>query len=174
MLSKLQLEHLDREGYLVVKDLLDPKKDLDPILDELSTIADGLAVDLLAKQQIPQLYQELPFGKRLTRIIAETGQSHSQHFDFSLPKGQIGSNAPMYLGSALFRLITNSALLDCIQDVVGTEIYSNPVQHVRLKPPGTSFSIFIFSYCTNCQHAPNDETNCTCSKNEWFQKRPWE
>lgn len=42
---------------------------------------------------------------------------------------------PMWLGDAIFRLITNERLLECVQDIIGSEIYSNPVQHVRLKPP---------------------------------------
>jgi phytanoyl-CoA hydroxylase len=132
MLTKDQLKHLDEEGYLVVENLLDSKNDLDPILEELSQIADQLANDLLAKTEISSSYRDLPFGRRLIRIVEETGQSHSQHFDFSLPKGQVGAHAPMYLGSALFRLITNDVLLDCIQDIIGPEIYSNPVQHTRL------------------------------------------
>ncbi|CAB9505232.1 deoxypentalenic acid 11-beta-hydroxylase [Seminavis robusta] len=135
MLSKEQLNYLDKDGYLVVEDLLDPEKDLEPIIDELSQVADGLAHDLVARGELSSIYEDLPFEKRLARIIAETGQSHSQHFDFSLPKGQVGAHAPMYLGNALFQLITNSQLLDCVQDVIGPEIYSNPVQHARLKPP---------------------------------------
>lgn len=135
MLSSEQLAQLEEEGYLVVEEVLDPEKDLDPILDDFATITDRLAGDLLADGHISDLYQDLPFGKRFTKIIAETGQSHSQHFDFSLPKGQVGAQAPMYLGQALFDLITNDSLLDCVQDVVGPEIFSNPVQHARLKPP---------------------------------------
>jgi phytanoyl-CoA hydroxylase len=80
-------------------------------------------------------YDDLPFGKRLIQIIEETGESNSQHFDVSLPKGQVGADAPMWLGNAIFRLITNERLLECVQDIIGSEIYSNPVQHVRLKPP---------------------------------------
>jgi ectoine hydroxylase-related dioxygenase (phytanoyl-CoA dioxygenase family) len=42
----------------------------------------------------------------------------------------------MWLGDALLSIITNERLLDCVQDIIGQpEIYSNPVQHVRLKPP---------------------------------------
>ena len=58
-LTKAQLKQLDEEGYLVVENLLDPRKDLDPILEELSQIADGLANDLLAKNQISDSYKNL-------------------------------------------------------------------------------------------------------------------
>jgi len=135
MLSKEQLARLENDGFVVIKNVFNPSCHLDPILEEMTSILDNLARELHQNGQIASLYQDRPFGKRLTRIIAETGQSHSQHFDFSLPKGQVGATAPMYLGQALFRLITNTTLLDCVQDAMGPEIYSNPVQHVRLKPP---------------------------------------
>lgn len=135
VLSKEQLHKLEKNGYLVVNNVLDPEHDIDPILHELSAILDRLANDLVSKGEIPASYKELPFGKRLTCIIQETGESHSQHFDLSLPKGQVGGTAPMYLGDAIFKLITHKRLLDCVKDVIGPEIYSNPVQHVRLKPP---------------------------------------
>jgi phytanoyl-CoA hydroxylase len=162
MLSTEHVKLLEKEGYLVVENVLDPESDLDPILDKLSEVADGLAKELVARGELSSLYRELPFGKRLSQIIAETGQSHSQHFDLSLPKGQVGATAPMYLGQALFQLITNSSLLDCVQSIIGPgtwfilvppfladaiarrltqplslkkDIYSSPVQHARLKPP---------------------------------------
>jgi ectoine hydroxylase-related dioxygenase (phytanoyl-CoA dioxygenase family) len=41
----------------------------------------------------------------------------------------------MHLGPAVFRLLTNPRLLDVVEALIGPEIYSNPVQHVRIKPP---------------------------------------
>ena len=135
MITQKQLQNLEQQGFLLVENILNPEKDLEPVLDEMASILDGLAAELYSSSQLSSLYTDLPFGKRLTAIIGETGQSHSQHFDCSLPKGRVGATAPMYLGSALFNLITNVTLLDCIQDILGPEIYSNPVQHARLKPP---------------------------------------
>jgi phytanoyl-CoA hydroxylase len=42
---------------------------------------------------------------------------------------------PFWAGPAVFRTLVNEALLDAVESIVGPEIYSNPVQHVRLKPP---------------------------------------
>ncbi len=38
-------------------------------------------------------------------------------------------------GPAVFSLLTNERLLDVVEDVIGPEIYCNPVQHTRIKPP---------------------------------------
>ena len=136
MLSKDQLHQIEEDGYVVVKDVLDPKRDLDPIIDAFTAVLDRLAYDLFRQGKITKLYEDLPFEKRLVKIIEETGDSFSQHFDFSLPKGQIGdASVPMCTDPSIFRLMTNSRLLDCVQDVLGPEVYSNPVQHTRLKPP---------------------------------------
>ena len=35
----------------------------------------------------------------------------------------------------MFRIITHERVLDLVECLVGSEIYSNPVQHVRIKPP---------------------------------------
>lgn len=144
MLSKEQLQSLHHEGFLVVDNVLDAATDLDPILREMEEILDRLVIELQQQGTIPStlenddddMWADLPFGERLCHIIKITGESYSQHFDFSLPKGHVDADAPLYLGEALFRLLTHPKILDCMQDVLGTtEIYSNPVQHVRLKPP---------------------------------------
>jgi hypothetical protein len=41
----------------------------------------------------------------------------------------------MHLGPAVFNLITSPRLLDAVEQIVGSEILSNPIQHVRIKPP---------------------------------------
>lgn len=41
----------------------------------------------------------------------------------------------MHLGPAVFNLLRHPRLLDVIESLMGPEIYSNPVQHVRIKPP---------------------------------------
>jgi ectoine hydroxylase-related dioxygenase (phytanoyl-CoA dioxygenase family) len=41
----------------------------------------------------------------------------------------------MWVGPAVFRALRNERLLDAVESLIGPEIYSNPVQHVRIKPP---------------------------------------
>ena len=130
-----QLEQLHQQGYLKVEGLLDPIKDLDPVIDEYHGVLDNLAHALHQQGKIASTYSELPFGERVIRIYAETGEVHSQYFDFSLPRSNVRHDTPMWVGPAVFRALTNPQLLDAVESVIGGEIYSNPVQHVRIKPP---------------------------------------
>jgi hypothetical protein len=45
------------------------------------------------------------------------------------------ADTPIHLGPAVFNLLRNPRVLDVIEDLLGGEIYSNPVQHIRIKPP---------------------------------------
>jgi ectoine hydroxylase-related dioxygenase (phytanoyl-CoA dioxygenase family) len=134
-LNAEQLEHFHREGYLVVEDLLDPEEILDPLEAEYGTILDSLATELYDDGAITSTHENLPFGDRLTRIYQESGTVHSQYFDFSLPQKNVTYDTPMAHGPAVFNTLISPALLDAVESIMGPEIYSNPTQHVRLKPP---------------------------------------
>ena len=134
-LTDEQLAHFDEEGYLLVRGMLDVDEVIQPIIDEYHGVLDKLARELYQAGQIASTYDDLPFGKRLTQIVVESGQIHAQYFDFSLPQTGIDANTPFWAGPAVFRCITNPNLLDMVESIVGPEIWSNPVQHVRLKPP---------------------------------------
>jgi hypothetical protein len=130
-----QMAHFEEHGYLLVKGLFDPKEDLDPILDEYAGVLDNLANELYAKGEITSTYSDLPFSERLIAVYNESGQVHAQYFDFSLPQTGVQPDTPFWAGPAVFRNLTHAKMLDAAESFVGPEIYSNPVQHIRLKPP---------------------------------------
>lgn len=134
-LSPELVAQFEEQGYLVVEQLLDPVADLDPIIEEYKGVLNRLAEDLYEQGQITSLYEEIPFGERLIRIYQESGKVHAQYFDFSLPQGNVKHDTPMWVGKAVFNALTNPRLLDAVESIIGPEIYSNPVQHVRIKPP---------------------------------------
>ncbi|MBA3377422.1 MAG: hypothetical protein H0T93_00925 [Chloroflexia bacterium] len=134
-LTTEQRETFDQEGYLVVRGALDKQRDLDPIIAEYEQVLDRLATDLLAAGELASTYDDLTFSDRLTRIYAETGTDHTQCFDCSLPQGNVRADTPFWTGPAVFALLRNGAILDAMESLIGPEIYANPVQHVRLKPP---------------------------------------
>jgi hypothetical protein len=134
-LTDAQRTQFETEGYVVVDNLLDPEQDLDPIIAEYHQVLDRLANDLVAAGKIRSTYADLPFSERLTQIYAESGQVHSQYFDFSLPQNGVSHETPFWTGPAVFNVIRHERILDAIESVIGPEIYSNPVQHVRMKPP---------------------------------------
>lgn len=126
---------LDEQGYLIVDGVLDPRRDLQPILDEYAEVLDKLAAGLACSGRIERAYAELPFGPRLIQITRDYGQSLSQHFDISLPQSGIQADTPIHTGPACFRLLVNDSLLDLAEEFVGPEIVVSPVGHVRIKLP---------------------------------------
>ena len=135
MLTPAQLAHFHAEGYVVVKRLFDPVRDLAPVREEYAGVLDRLAAELQAKGELSSTFADLDFSERLIRLYQETGRVLHQHFDFALPTQNIREDTPIWVGPAIFRLLRHPALLDAVESVIGPEIYSNPVQHVRLKLP---------------------------------------
>jgi hypothetical protein len=134
-LTSDQVEQFQREGYLLIEHMFDPEADIDPIIAEYEGVLDALAGQLHAQQQISSTYADLPFGRRLIEIYKESGAVHAQYFDFSLPQSDVREDTPFWVGPAVFAMMRNEKLLDAVESIIGPEIYSNPVQHVRLKPP---------------------------------------
>lgn len=130
-----QRDQFEAEGYVVVDGVLDPVDDLAPVMAECERILDGIAERLLRLGRIQSRHDGLHFARRLTQVCMESGQNFAQDFDISLPQSGVKPDTPIYLGPAAFRLLTTSRLLDLVEDVIGPEIYSNPVQHLRMKLP---------------------------------------
>ena len=63
----------------------------------------------------------------------------------------------MHFGPAIFDMITCERLLDLAEDLIGPEITSNPIQHVRIKPP-----------VVDLQH---DEIRAHITATDWHQDR---
>jgi phytanoyl-CoA hydroxylase len=134
-LSAEQVAQFRREGYLVVPGLFDPPADLDPLIHEYEGVLDNLAHELFAQGQITSTYADLEFGPRLIAIYKESGKVQQQYFDCTLHGAKVTADTPFWVGPQVFNMIRNPKLLDAVQSIIGPEIYSNPVQHVRLKPP---------------------------------------
>ena len=134
-LDSNQLQHLEEYGYLVVEGVIEPEDILDPIMQEYEGVLDSLATRLKSDGKINSLHNALSFGDRVTKIYHESNAIHNQYFDFSLPQKGINKDTPFWAGPAVFDALTNPNLLDVVESVIGPEIYSNPVQHVRVKVP---------------------------------------
>ena len=127
---------LAEDGYVVVTDVFDAETDFEPIYAEWDGILSGIAESLLAAGVVESTHSEVPFAERLLTLCGETGSSFHQPFDISLPQKDITSDTPLHVGPAVFDLLTHDRLLDVVEGFIGPEIVSNPVQHVRMKPPG--------------------------------------
>ena len=130
-----QLRQFERDGYLLVKGVLDPAESIDPLIAEYEGVLDRLARDLHGRGEIASTYGELNFSDRLVRIYQETGRDFASNFDCCLPSRGTTHDTPMWLGPAVFDILRHDRVLDLVESIIGPEITSNPVQHVRIKPP---------------------------------------
>jgi hypothetical protein len=155
-LSAAQLEQFDREGYLVVENVLDPKLDIAHLFTEYTAVLDEIVDGLVAAGTLSSRYDDLPFSDRLVQICMESGRVFSSNFDISLPQKGVKYDSPIHVGPAVFRLLTSPRLLDVVESIVGPDVYSNPVQHIRTKLPPKVF-----------EHGAT--ANGLVSKVEWHQ-----
>jgi len=80
-----------------------------------------------------------------------------QPFDISLPHDGITEETQMHFGPAIFNIVKHKNILDTVEKLIGSEITSNPIQHVRIKPP---------------EHAvPKDEIRAHIVSTDWHQDK---
>jgi phytanoyl-CoA hydroxylase len=122
------------QGYAIVEDVLSAD-DIQYLVDDYTILLDRLATQFYTEGKIPSEYKDLPFQERLTAVIQSNSEDLYKHFDISFHHQAITEDSPIYVGRAIFDLLRNENLLDCIEELIGGEILSNPIQHVRIKPP---------------------------------------
>jgi ectoine hydroxylase-related dioxygenase (phytanoyl-CoA dioxygenase family) len=137
-LSRAEIERFRDQGYLAVEGVLG-EDDLAPLRQEYSELLDAVARRLHAQGAIRDTYADLPFAARYPRVLGEYPQLY-KFLNISLPL--INEEADpedwtMHAGGAVFALLRHPRILDVVESIIGPEISSNPVQHVRLKPPAT-------------------------------------
>jgi phytanoyl-CoA hydroxylase len=132
-MNPIDLEQFGREGYFLAEGLLDLQTDLEPLRQEYSVLLGRLADEWHKDRKVSSTYSGMTFSERVSKFAAE-GQDCSRYFDITLPSNAT-ADTPIHLGPAVFRLLRNPRLLDVLEQLIGEEIYCNPVQHIRIKPP---------------------------------------
>lgn len=134
MLAQQQIDEFERDGYLMVEKLVSRDRILEPLIAEYTDRLRTLCKRWVNDKKLPI---EAARGdiNYMIKSCASAGVDYFQHLDISLPPGTIESDTPFHAGPAVFDLITHSNLLDAVQSLIGPEITSNPIQHVRIKPP---------------------------------------
>ncbi|MCY4064553.1 MAG: phytanoyl-CoA dioxygenase family protein [Chloroflexi bacterium] len=134
MLTSKQIEQFQEDGYLAVDRLLDYELDIEPVIEEYQQLLDELAEQWVAEGRLESAFSDLPFEERLVEVY-RAGCDYYQAFDIALPNGNIRADTPIHLGPAVFNLLRSPRLLAAVEALIGGEIFSNPIQHVRIKPP---------------------------------------
>ena len=134
VLDRVDIEQLNDEGYVVVKNVLDLDEDIQPVIDEYTAVIDAWTDQLLAEGKLESVYRELPLVERLTKLL-QSGLSYGRRLDIALPQSKVAEDTPLHLGPAVFNMLVSPRLLDVAEAIVGPEVFCHPVHHIRLKPP---------------------------------------
>lgn len=154
MLTQSQIEEFETEGVLVVPDVL-PAPVLEAVKAEYAQLLDRLYARWHAEGLVPPP-ADMDFWQKLL-VSYEAGCDWFQPMDITLPGGEISAGTPMHQGPAVFDMLTCSRLLDMVESLIGPEITSNPIQHVRLKPPARTLR--------------DGETTAHIQATDWHQDR---
>lgn len=149
-------EQFDKQGYLVLENLFDKPSIIDPVKAEYEALLDTLIDKWIKTGGLSTLPDDFDFYDKL-KACYEQGCDWFQPMDISLPADEITADTPMHFGPAVFDLITYAPLLDVVEQIIGPEITSNPIQHVRLKPPSI--------------HLSEDEIRAHITATDWHQDR---
>jgi len=155
MLSARQMQDFENNGYLVVEGVID-NQTINAIRIEYATLLDRLYARWFEQGLVTRPPANLDFEDKLLTAY-RAGCDWFQPFDISLPGGEIQADTPMHFGPAVFDLVTNGHLLDLVEDLIGPEITSNPIQHIRIKPPMADLT--------------NGEVRAHITSTDWHQDR---
>lgn len=154
MLTQDQIEKFESEGVLIVHDVLDAST-LETVKNEYGELLDRLYLNWFDEGLVPD-GSDMNFFQKLL-VSYEAGCDWIQPMDISLPGDNVKPDSPFHFGPAAFDMITSDRLLDMVEDLIGPEITSNPIQHIRLKPPAKS----LYS----------DEIRSHIARTDWHQDR---
>ena len=101
-LTLSEAEHFDREGFILVRQLLDFQTDLQPVMTEYAGVLDRLAHVMFDACEIKSLYDDLSFSDRMIACYRDSGKVLSQHFDCSLPQTGTRADSPIWVGAEVF------------------------------------------------------------------------
>jgi hypothetical protein len=155
MLTDAQTQSFETDGYLVVPDVVPPDV-MARVGAEYTDLMDSLYAGWFAAGRVTTPPDQLDFwGKLLVAYKAKC--DWFQPMDISLPGDEIEADTPFHFGPAVFDLLTAPRLLDVVESLIGPELTSNPIQHVRIKPPATDLQ--------------RDEIRAHITATDWHQDR---
>ncbi len=133
MLTQAQQDQFAADGFIVVENVIDSGT-LTAVVDEYAALMDRLYDEWHDAGLVPASKPGMTFFDKIG-LAERNGVDWYQHFDISLPHDGISDATPMHHGPAVFAMITHANVLDMVEALLGPEISSNPIQHVRIKPP---------------------------------------
>jgi phytanoyl-CoA hydroxylase len=123
-LTAEQVEFYRVEGYLVLPEFL-PLADLAPVEEALAAKVDQIADELFANGLITDKLENEHFNYRLARLFDGLTEE-----DFLSYGRSWRDRFPGY-----YHFMMNPTILDAVESLIGSELFSNPVYNARPKVP---------------------------------------
>lgn len=140
-LSPEQHASFEQNGYLAIDTLLDDET-LRRVEEDYADRLDQVAHRLHVEGLISDRFEGLEFGQRFCSLIEVYPELH-RFFNVSLPliNGPVDPDTfHMFASRAVFDLMRHPRILDVVECLIGPEIYSSPVQQMRMKPPARNLT----------------------------------
>ena len=133
-MTNILQKKLYENGYSIVKNILDYRRDLKPVLNDMEFVMDCLIQKYAKKTEVKKVLN-LNFKRKYSYISKLNIYDLDQYFNTRLPRDHVKRDSDYFATQSLWNLITNKRILDVVEKILGKEIMSNPVQNTRIKQP---------------------------------------
>jgi phytanoyl-CoA hydroxylase len=146
-MEKSARAELDENGYAVVRGLLNPAADLEPLKTAYSGLINELAKIYTARtgSNMPENFKHLPFVDRLCYLI---GISHGEVFQHLAPCLSVMDKDYSWDGELpcaelpeMFDLMRHPAIIGMIREFIGPEILATSRYHTNIKLSATHMGL---------------------------------
>lgn len=132
-------ERFLRDGYLVLRGVLQPEHDLLPLMASFSRLVDELldyALDGNVADILPE-FHSWDFGHRFATLVGLSHDGVFNHLDPPASIYQLGyrhwQDAPSVQLGEFFKLMNHPRILDVVEQIIGPEITVPAAHHLNIK-----------------------------------------
>ena len=131
-------KEFEKNGFVRIRNVLDYKLDLEPILNDMAFIMNRLVHRFVPKKD-KRIVLGLSFKKKYSHLVKLNIPELDQYFNIRLPQN-VNVDSDFFASQSIFNLIKNNKILEKVSKILGQEISSNPCQNSRIKQPEKAIS----------------------------------
>ena len=131
-------KEFEKNGFVRIRNVLDYKLDLEPILNDMAFIMNRLVHRFVPKKDKRRVLG-LSFKKKYSHLVKLNIPELDQYFNIRLPQN-VNVDSDFFASQSIFNLIKNNKIIEKVSKILGQEISSNPCQNSRIKQPEKAIS----------------------------------
>ena len=131
-------KEFEKNGFVRIRNVLDYKLDLEPILNDMAFIMNRLVHRFVPKKDKRRVLG-LSFKKKYSHLVKLNISELDQYFNIRLPQN-VNVDSDFFASQSIFNLIKNNKIIEKVSKILGQEISSNPCQNSRIKQPEKAIS----------------------------------